>query len=177
MDTTFRLLPALLIGSMVLSGAAPARAGTLPAKPYASLFLVAPEPMPSRSEQDTAPLRSAVLDVRAHTPNVIAPPSKSRRVLVPAMYAGLVTLQTLDTHSTLKAVDAGLSETNPVMRWATGHPVAFVSMKAAATTATILMAEKIRKKHPKRAVVFLAAINATYALIVTHNYRAVSSAR
>ena len=54
----------------------------------------------------------------------------------------------MDTHSTFRALDAGLVEANPLMRWAVAHPVAFVSIKAAATAGTILVAEKIRKKHP-----------------------------
>ena len=63
------------------------------------------------------------------------------------------------------------------MRWATSHPVAFVSMKGAATAGTIFVAEKIRKKHPKRAMAFMAAINTAYALVVIHNYRAPAAPR
>ena len=70
------------------------------------------------------------------------------------------------------ALDAGMVESNPVMRWTTDHPVAFVSMKAAATATTILVAEKIRKKYPWRAALFMAGVNTAYALIVSHNYRA-----
>ncbi len=97
---------------------------------------------------------------------------QSPRGLMPALYAGDIALQVMDTHSTFRALDAGLVEGNPLMRWTTAHPVAFVSMKAAATASTILVAEKIRKKHPRRAALFMAGVNTAYALIVLHNYRA-----
>ena len=92
--------------------------------------------------------------------------------LLPALYAGNIGLQVMDTHSTFRALDAGMVESNPVMRWTTDHPVAFVSMKAAATATTILVSEKIRKKYPWRAALFMAGVNSAYALIVSHNYRA-----
>lgn len=94
------------------------------------------------------------------------------RGLMPALYAGNIALQVMDTHSTFRALDAGMVESNPVMRWTTEHPVAFVSMKAAATATTILVAEKIRKKYPWRAALFMAGVNTAYGLIVSHNYRA-----
>ena len=65
---------------------------------------------------------------------------------------------------------AGDVESNSLMRWSLQHPVALVSMKASATAATVYVAEKIRKKHPKR-LPFMTAINAAYALLVVHNYR------
>ena len=91
---------------------------------------------------------------------------------MPALYAGNIALQVMDTHSTFRALNAGMVESNPVMQWTTDHPVAFVSMKAAATATTILVAEKIRKKYPWRAALFMAGVNTAYALIVSHNYRA-----
>ena len=92
------------------------------------------------------------------------------RGVQPALYGGLIVLQGLDVHSTLRAIDAGYYEQNPLMRWTVAHPAAFISMKAAASAATIYMAEKIRKRHPKHAMLFMAAVNSAYALIVVHNY-------
>jgi hypothetical protein len=88
-----------------------------------------------------------------------------------SMYGGLVALHTLDAHSTLRALDAGHAEANPVMRWATARPAAFVAVKAASTALTVYCAEKIREKHPKRAALFVAGVNAAYAAIVFQNYR------
>jgi hypothetical protein len=89
-----------------------------------------------------------------------------------AMYGGMVAVHALDAHSTFRALDGGHAEGNPMMRWLTGHPAGFVAVKAAATAATVYCAEQIRKKHPRRALIFMAAVNAAYAGIVIHNYRA-----
>jgi Domain of unknown function (DUF5658) len=91
-----------------------------------------------------------------------------------SLYIGNVALQALDAHSTFRALNAGHAEGNPLMRWSANHPVALVSMKAAATATTIYVAGKIRKKHPRRAVLFMVGINAASALIVMHNYRTVN---
>jgi hypothetical protein len=161
---------AFLLFLMLVSHAAPADAQIVSTRPYATLFIIDAE-SPAASVEPT--MRAAVQDLGAIVGNVtiraVRPPD---RVATAAMYGGFVTLQALDAHSTLRAIDAGLTEANPLMRWATDHPVAFVSMKAGATMATLLVSEKIRKKHPKRALIFMAAINATYAFVVAHNYRA-----
>jgi hypothetical protein len=101
---------------------------------------------------------------------------RAPRGVLPALYAGLGTLQALDAHSTLRAVSIGFAERNPIMRWTAEHPAALVAVKAAATAGTIVVAERIRRKHPKRAIAFIAAVNAGYALVVIHNYRALARA-
>ena len=47
--------------------------------------------------------------------------------------------------------------------------------EAAATATTILVAEKIRKKYPRRAALFMAGVNTACAFVVLHNYRATRS--
>ena len=143
------------------------------ADPYSSLF-VSPE---VASTGPAAPaIRAGIAAAAAQMPSapIQAWPGvpQSPRGLMPALYAGNIALQVMDTHSTFRALDAGLVESNPLMGWTTAHPVAFVSMKAAATASTILVAEKIRKKYPRRAALFMAGVNTAYALIVLDNYRA-----
>ena len=165
----------LLVVFTFAGNASTAHAQIATTKPYPSLVLIPSQDVLNRSADEASPLRKAIDDLAVPTLAAETIEPKSRRgVVLPAMYLGLVTLQALDAHSTFRAVDAGLGEQNPLMRWAVGHPVAFVSIKGAATAGTILVAEKIRKKHPKRAVAFMAAINAAYALVVVHNYRASS---
>jgi hypothetical protein len=125
--------------------------------------------------EQPSPLRRAIEDPQI--PTAVEPQltrKQGKTLVMPAMYVGLATLQALDAHSTLRAIDAGHAEGNPLMGWVVDHPVAFVSIKGAATAGTILVAEKIRKKYPKRALAFMAAINTAYALVVAHNYRASS---
>ena len=46
----------------------------------------------------------------------------------------------------------------------------FIAAKTAATVGIVFAAERIRKKHPKRAIIFMAAANAAMAAVVAHNY-------
>jgi hypothetical protein len=163
---------ATLVMILPMLSATSAYAQIASTKPYASLFLIR-----SLDPADTPAIRTAMpltAAVAAATPVAAAhetPVKGTPRGIQPSLYAGLVTLQALDTHSTLRAVDSGHVEQNPLMRWSVDHPVALVSMKAAASAATILVAERIRKRHPARAVAFMAVLNTAYALVVLHNYR------
>ena len=87
-----------------------------------------------------------------------------------AMYAGFATLQALDAHSTLQAVRSGYQESNPVVGLFSQSPAAMYAFKAATTTATILVVEKLRKRHRGAAIGLMVAANVGYAMIVAHNY-------
>ena len=171
------LFRTLLVAISMLMFAVPASAQMASTKPYASLFLAhdadavaAPEaawalplvPALTSDAQMQVPAipREAPLPVKSDLPKGVQP----------ALYGGLIVLQGLDVHSTLRAINAGHYEQNPVMRWSVEHPAALISMKAAASAATIYVAEKIRKRYPKRAMLFMAAVNSAYAFIVVHNY-------
>src|SRR5437870_2309681 len=78
------------------------------------------------------------------------------RALFSSLYVGLVTTQALDVHSTIRALDAGHKEANPLARWAAANPVTLVAYKTAATAGTLFLVERVRKKHPVRAVFLLA---------------------
>jgi hypothetical protein len=98
-----------------------------------------------------------------------APEPKRPSALVP-MYASLVTLQALDFVSTSRALSSeGAYEANPVMRGVVGSPAAFLAVKAGTTAGTIWVAERMRKKHPVRALVFMLSTNAAMAAVVAHN--------
>jgi len=105
------------------------------------------------------------LTVREHAPSRPRP-----RSLLP-MYASFATLQALDYHSTTTALSSGAArEANPLMRGVADNPAAFAAVKAGATAGTIWIAERMRKKHPAGAVVFMLASNAAMAAVVAHNY-------
>ena len=74
--------------------------------------------------------------------------NKTPRRVLNASYLGLGVLQTLDAHSTLRALDSGMQERNPLMRWASSHPAAFISFKGAATAGTILRAKRFARSTP-----------------------------
>jgi hypothetical protein len=164
---------ATVVATLPILCASPAYAQIASTKPYAALFLVrsldlAEGPALAQPGPLTTELKAASTTSVARPSEVKGTPAG----LQPALYGGLIALQALDAHSTLRAVDAGFVEQNPLMRWTVERPAALVAMKAAASAATIAVAEVIRKRHPKRAVAFMAAVNSAYAVIVLHNYRA-----
>lgn len=171
MATISRVFCAVFVVIPTLMCVVPASAQIASTKPYAALFIirdVGGVPVPDAA--GALPLMPALT---APAPVAAIPfetPKGTPRGLQPALYGSMLVLQGLDVHSTLRAIDAGHHEQNPLMRWTVSHPAAFISMKAAASAATIYVAEKIRKRHPKRALLFMAAVNSAYALIVVHNY-------
>ena len=133
-----------------------------------------------RPDPSAVDLRTALANpVVVTTPQVLPPPAmreqgpKRPSALMP-LYASFIGLQALDYHSTRRAMNSGTtSEGNPLMKPFVSNDAAFIAVKASATAGTIFVTEKLRKKHPKAAVVLAAAFNAGMALVVTHNYRVV----
>jgi hypothetical protein len=106
---------------------------------------------------------------RVKTTEVSAAPTP-RGVLLP-LYASFAALQALDAHSTLRALDAGATEANPLMGGVAQKPAALLAIKAGLTASTIYLVEKVRLKSRGAAIALMAALNSLYATIVAHNYR------
>ena len=101
---------------------------------------------------------------------VAAPTQSSRGVLLP-LYASFAALQALDAHSTLRALDAGATEANPLMGGLSRTPAALLAVKAGIAASTIYLVEKVRSRSRGAAIALMAALNSLYATIVAHNYR------
>ena len=86
-------------------------------------------------------------------------------------------LQMLDAHSTMKALGAGGRESNPAMGAIASNRTALLAVKAGTAAATAYLAERISKRHPKRAVVLMTVLNSAYVAIVAHNYRVARAGR
>jgi Domain of unknown function (DUF5658) len=157
----------LLIAALVLLGSAAVRTQTaqeIVAARVSPEGLVAPAvdvapPQPQAPTVEPA-TRTSIDDSRA----------RSSSGLFASLYIGFAATQVLDVHSTLRALDAGHTEANPMMKWATSRPAAFVALKTATTTGTLLVAERIRRDHPKRAMFLMAAIDTAFAFVVAKNY-------
>jgi len=119
--------------------------------------------------QSPPPAHVAVPTLRAVTvPTVQA---HRRPAALTSLYVSFAALQGLDVHSTTRALSSGAGrEANPAMRRIVGNPAGLIAVKAATAGTTIWMTEKMRRKHPRAAIVFMAAINSTMAVIVAHNY-------
>ncbi len=123
----------------------------------------APAPAP-RSKEPLAPLGPTR---SARSPE---PEGQTRGVLVP-LYASFALLQALDAHSTLRAVDGGAAEANPIMGAIAHEPVALLAVKAGLTASTIYLVEKVRVRSRGAAIALMAVLNSAYVTIVAHNYR------
>ena len=96
---------------------------------------------------------------------------ESRPAALPAIYAAFGVLQAMDIYSTRRAVGAGASEVNPVVRNATGSSGAMIAIKAASTAGTIFFTERAWKKNRKGAVVLMAVINGVTAAVSARNIK------
>jgi hypothetical protein len=179
MHTTSRLQSAVLIASCLLVAAAERLEAQDVAVPAAVATPAEASPAGLRIEPVGAPLLLASTSAPQADGPVAATNASGRRSrhAITSLYAGFVATQALDVHSTLRALNAGHKEANPLMRWATSSPAAFVGFKTAATAGTLLVIERVRKKHPVRAVFLMAAVDTAYAFVVAHNYSAPVSKR
>jgi len=87
-----------------------------------------------------------------------------------ASYVTHAALQGFDAYSTLRAVQSGASERNPLMRGVVGSPAAFVAVKGAVAATTILAAEHMwRTGHRRRAIALMAITNGVFAMVAVNN--------
>ena len=90
------------------------------------------------------------------------------RVLMP-LYAMQITLNGLDVHSTMRALDAGHREGNPLL--GDGSAKTMIGAKVASSALSVYLAEKLWKKNRVAAVVMVAGVNAGLMAVVANNYR------
>ena len=120
------------------------------------------------------------LPLHAATPDFTVMPPASAALEAPAprlgvllpLYVSFAGLQMLDAHSTMRALRAGGSERNPLLRDLADSPAGLLAVKAGVTASTILLSEKLRVKHRVGAMVLMTALNSAYTMVVVHNYRA-----
>lgn len=116
-----------------------------------------------------APALGAPAPALASVPSIVRPTARPRG-LVP-LFASYAVLQALDVHSTLKAIDGGAVERNPLIAPIASRPAAFVALKVAATAGGILAADRLAKRNRVAAYALMFALNSAYAFVVVHNYK------
>jgi hypothetical protein len=79
------------------------------------------------------------------------------------------TLNGLDVHSTLRALDAGYREANPLFD--DGDAKKMIGAKIASSAISVYVAEKLWKKNRVAAVLMMVGVNAGLAAVVATNYR------
>ncbi len=171
--STFRL-PALVVLALV-TGASHAQAhDDVPGVRLvpASFGLAEPSPfLPSDGIVTSAARTAPPLDRPAPAFGPVRAPAPPRFALR-TLEVSFAALQALDAVSTLKAVDQGLVEQNPLMRGLVSRPAAFVAVKAGATVTTLWLVRRVARQNRVAALVTLAAIDSGYALLVRRNLQA-----
>jgi hypothetical protein len=156
----------LVAASLVLLAAAPVRAQgheVLPTTTIADAIIAIESEAPV-SPAGFAPLTT--IGTRSLPP--AEPPRPS--LLVP-LYVTFGALQAMDAHSTMQALHGGAREQNPIIEPFGRNGAALFAIKSATTVGTIVLAEKLRQRHPVKALVMMTAVNVAYAAIVVSNYR------
>jgi len=100
-----------------------------------------------------------------------------RPIGLPALYASFVALQSFDIYSTNKAIANGAHEANPMMKSVVGNPALFYGVKAVATVAPMLAAERMWKTNKARAVAIMLMSNGVMAAVAAHNASVLSHKR
>jgi hypothetical protein len=97
--------------------------------------------------------------------------ARSKQAQFAAWYGGYVSLQLLDVYSTTTALSSGAGrEGNVFMKGAASNPASLLMVKAASTALVVYGTEKLRKRHRVTAMVMMAAIDTTLAVVVKRNY-------
>jgi hypothetical protein len=91
-----------------------------------------------------------------------------RPAILPVLYAGYTAAQVLDVWTTRRAIGAGASEENPLMRPAAGSATTWF-LKAAGSAGTIYAVERLWRRHRAAAVVTMVAANVAVIAAASHN--------
>jgi hypothetical protein len=128
---------------------------------------------PARTAAFAAAMATVPASSLAATPSIAQTDwykSTRRPALLPTLYVTSVLLQAFDAYSTLRAIGNGGTEANPLMKSTTSSPVAFIGIKAAVSTASIIAAERMWRGHNRTgAVVTMVVSNGMMALVAQHN--------
>lgn len=104
-------------------------------------------------------------------------PRQQPSTLMRSLYVSTAVMQALDVHSTLRALDNGAIENNPLMTQVSRNKTAFIALKAGVALSTVMAARHMSKRNKVAAALTLIAINSAYAMVVNHNYRVARGGR
>src|SRR5918993_4904654 len=74
------------------------------------------------------------------------------------LYTSFGLLQALDAHSTSRALASGAVESNGLVAGIADRPILLMGAKTAVTAGTIVLMERLRKRHPKAAMLTMMAL-------------------
>jgi hypothetical protein len=88
-----------------------------------------------------------------------------------ALYFSTPIVQAIDGISTLRVVQLGGREGNPLMAPIVGNPFAFAATRATVAFGEIYIARSVAKRNKLLAIAALGGLNAAYAVIAAHNFK------
>jgi hypothetical protein len=91
------------------------------------------------------------------------------------LYSSFIVLQALDAHSTIRALDRGAREANPMIAPLADNTAALIALKAGTAAGVIYMTDRVRRHNRVASIIIMAAANSAYATIVARNYRIAAS--
>ena len=98
-------------------------------------------------------------------------PRFSESVAFQTLYVSFGLLQLLDAQSTSRALASGAREANPLFGGIAHHPVRLMGAKTAVAAGTVLLVERVRKRHPRLAIATMIALNSAYEVVTVRNSR------
>ena len=93
----------------------------------------------------------------------------TRPAALPSLCVSFAALQAFDIYSTTQALSRGAHEANPMMRGVVGNPALFWTVKAAATVAPLLAAERLWKTNKAASIAVMMVGNGVMAAVAAHN--------
>ena len=116
----------------------------------------------------------AQLELTTADQTAVVEPERPLGAALRALEASLIGLQALDVVSTMRAIERGHTETNPLMHDVAGRPAAMVAVKAGSTAATVWLVRRLAKRNRVAALATMVAIDAAYAAVVARNFHVAS---
>ncbi|HEV3056780.1 MAG TPA: DUF5658 family protein [Vicinamibacterales bacterium] len=130
-----------------------------------------------------APSPAAAADVASEEPLVpgLAPiqiGAPTRGAVLPLLYGSYAALQAFDAVSTLRGVQLGAQEANPVMSGLSRNPAGMWALKGGLTAASIVAAEHLWKQRRRgEAIALMVVANGIMAGVAARNAAVVNGLR
>lgn len=157
---------------------------SLTATLFLATSLMSTPAVPAAADATLAPLTAAAVaaipvpEPSAQFVRVNRAPTENRPAALMPLYAGFIALQGYDAYSTLKALDRGAVEANPLMRGVVKSPLGLVSIKSLTAAGVVFAAERLwRAKHRKAAVILMAVTGGLMAAVGANNARVLRQVR
>lgn len=95
------------------------------------------------------------------------------------LLAAYLSTQALDTGWTLHLLASNpyAVEANPVLHWAADRPAVFITVKGGMTIGSVWAVHRLRRTHPRQAMIALVGLTALHGAVVWHNLRQPGSRR